>query len=118
MVKIDEKMGITLTRGDSASFTLTIEDAEEQTYDFSNDVVKFGVKRSPFDKDCILEKTFDEEGKITFTPADTENLEFGDYLYDVEVRHTTEAESEAEEDVVDVYTVIAAARFTLGWNVL
>lgn len=118
MVKIDEKMDITLTRGDSASFTLTIKDQDDQEYDFSSDVVKLGVKRSPFDKDCILEKTFDADGKITFTPADTESLEFGDYLYDVEVRHTTEAKSEEEEDVVDVYTVIAAARFTLGWNVL
>lgn len=119
MISIDEKNGITLTRGDTASLTLTIKDAEEQSYDFSDDVVKFGIKRSPFDKECVIEKVVDSEtGIIEFKPEDTEQLEFGDYLYDIEVRHTVEAETEEEEDEVQVYTVIAAARFSLGWNIL
>ena len=118
MVKIDENMGITLTRGDSASFALTIEDSEGQTYDFSNDVVRLGIKRSPFDATCLIEKEIDEDGNFVFVPADTASLEFGDYYYDVEVQHTIEAETEEEEDEVQVYTVIAAARFTLGFNIL
>ncbi len=108
---------IVLTRGDSAEIELTLTDAQGETYDYSDDTVTFGIKRSVYDKDCVLTKTV-ENGKISFEPSDTETLEYGDYLYDIEVRHTVEAESEEEEDTVQVYTPIAAAKFTLGYNVL
>lgn len=108
MLKIDENMGITLTRGDSAELTLTLTDGSGETYDFSADTVRFGVKRSPLDTgEPVLVKTV-ENGKITFEPNDTAAMEFGDYRYDVEV--VTEAGA--------VYTPIAAARFTVGYNVL
>lgn len=116
MLVVDEKNNVTLTRGDSAKFTLTLTDSEGEAYDYSNDVVKFGVKRSAFDASCVLEKTV-EDGVITLEPADTEGMEFGDYLYAVEVRHTVEAETEGEEDKAEVYTPIVA-RFSLGYNVL
>lgn len=109
MLKIDENLGITLTRGDSGEFTLTVKDASGNSYDFSHDTVRFGVKRSPLDTTAaVLVKTFDENGKIAFTPDDTKSMEFGDYRYDVEVETQDGA----------VYTVIAAARFTLGYEVL
>lgn len=118
MLIIDEKNNIKLTRGDSATLELSIKDGEGETYDFSGDVVKFGVKRSALDNgEALLQKTFDENGKIAFTPEDTKDMAYGDYIYNVTVYHTTEAESEEEEDVVDVYTVICA-NFTLAWNVL
>lgn len=108
MLKIDDNNGITLTRGDSAELTLTLTDASGNPYDFSADTVRFGVKRSPLDtSESVLIKTF-TNGKITFEPADTEGMDFGDYRYDIEV--ITEAGA--------VYTPIAAARFTIGYNVL
>ena len=116
MLTVDEKNNVVLTRGDSAKFELTLTDSEGETYDYSNDEVKFGVKRSAFDASCVLEKTV-EDGVIELEPADTESMEFGDYLYAVEVRHTVEAESEGEEDKVEVYTPIVA-KFSLGYNVL
>lgn len=113
MLKVGEHNEVFLTRGDSACLGLSLEDGSGNPYDFSNDSVKFGLKRSAFaNGNCIIEKTFDEEGKIYFSPADTEKLEFGDYVYDVEVRVT------GEDETVDVYTPIAAAKFTLGFNVL
>lgn len=116
MLTIDQNNGITLTKGDSAVLELTIQDSEGNTYDYSNDLVEFGVKRSALDKtEPILKKTF-EDGKITFTPEDTEAIEgYGDFQYDVQVTHTDEVEG---EEVDTVYTVIAAARFTLGYNIL
>ena len=116
MLTVDEKNNILLTRGDSAKFELALTDSEGEAYDFGGDEVRFGVKRSAFDATCVLEKTV-EDGVITLEPADTESMEFGDYLYAVEVRHTVEAESEEEEDKIEIYTPIVA-RFSLGYNVL
>lgn len=116
MLVVDEKNNVTLTRGDSAKFELTLTDSKGETYDYSNDKVKFGVKRSAFDATCVLEKDV-IDGVITLEPADTESMEFGDYLYSVEVQHTIEAESEGEEDKIEIYTPIVA-RFSLGYNVL
>lgn len=111
MLTVDEKNGITLTRGDSAELEVVIKDANGDTYDYSNDTVKFGVKRTAFESACVLEKTV-EDGKIVLTPEDTKTMEYGDYLYDIQVAVTGEDES------VSIYTPIAAARFSLGYEVL
>ena len=117
MFTVDEKNNIKLTRGDSATFELTVKDGDDNTYDFSGDVVKFGVKRSALDTgEALLQKTFDENGKIAFTPEDTAKMAYGDYIYNVTIYHENEAEPE-EEPTVDVYTVICA-NFSLMWNVL
>ena len=111
MLKVDEQNGITLTRGDSAILDVTIKDGDGNTYDYSDDEVKFGVKRSAFDTECVLEKTV-EDGKITLEPEDTAELEFGDYLYDIQLTHVDESEN------TSIFTPIAAARFSVGFNVL
>lgn len=108
---------IVLTRGDSACIELTIKDAEGNDYDYSGDTVVFGVKRSVNDKECVLTIPV-TDNKITFTPEMTKNMQFGDYLYDVQLTHTEEAEEEGEEDVVSVYTVIAAAKFVVGYEIV
>lgn len=120
MFIIDENTNaIKLTRGDTAKFTVSFTDEGGDPYDISNDVVKFGVKRSPFDSECVLEKTIDSAtGKFELTPADTASLEFGDYMYDIEIQHTIEGETEEDEDTVEIYTPIAAAKFSLMFNVL
>ena len=120
MFKIDENTNaIQLTRGDTAKITVSFTDEGGDPYDMSGDVVRFGVKRSPFDRECVLEKTIDSEtGTFVLTPADTANMEFGDYLYDIEIQHTVEGETDEDEDTVEVYTPIAAAKFSLTYNVL
>lgn len=110
---------IKLTRGDTAKITVSFTDEQGDPYDMSEDVVKFGVKRSPYDTECVLEKEIDSEtGKFELTPADTESMEYGDYLYDIEIRHTVEGETEEDDDTVEVYTPIAAAKFSLTYNIL
>lgn len=128
MINVDEKMNITITKGDSAALELTLMNGDQE-YDYSNDTVKMVVKRSQQDSEVVLEKTV-EDSKITLTPADTNGIEgFGDFLYAIKVYHEVEpeevvaseeaVESEAADDepVIDVYTPIVA-RFTLGFNVV
>ena len=119
MINVDANMNITLTKGDSAVFSVALEDSEGSTYDYSDDVVKFAVKRAPVnDNTVVLEKTVNAEGKIVLTPEDTNKIDgYGDFIYAIKVYKTTEAETEGEEDTVDVYTPVVA-RFTLGYNVI
>ena len=112
MVKKDEHNGITLTRGDTAVFKIALEDGNGNPYDYSGDTVKFGVKRSAFDTDCVLEKPVNENGEVVLDPADTASMDFGDYLYSVRLYH-----SSGESDT-DVYTPIASARFSLGFDII
>jgi hypothetical protein len=119
MINVDANMNIVLTKGDSAVLSLELKDGEGSTYDYSNDDVKFVVKRSPVnDNVVVLEKTVDEDGNIVLTPEDTNKLDgYGDFIYAIKVYHTVEAETEGEEDTVDVYTPVVA-RFSLGYNVI
>lgn len=106
MVKVTENQ-IFLTKGDSAELTITIMDGEE-TYDYSNDTVKLGIKKNFADAECLIEKTVDENGKVTFDPDDTKDLDVGTYFYDLKIVTADNA----------VCTVIAAAQFIIGHSVL
>ena len=103
MFKVDGN-NIYLTRGDTAVIELTITDGEGETYDYSNDTVKFAVKRFVTDATPVIEKTF-EDGSITITPEDTKELSFGPYLYDIQL---------TSEDGETVATVIIPSTFTVG----
>ena len=119
MISVGENNEITIVRGNTEELELTITDGEGQEYDFSNDTVEFGVKRSALcNEEPLLKKTFDENGKIYFSHEDTANMQFGDYLYEVRLTHVEEAEQEGEEDIVTVKSVIPATRFTIAWNIL
>ena len=108
MLKIDGN-NIYLTRGDSAAFALEIKNGE-QDYDFSGDVVKFAVKKNVNDKNKVIEKNFDENGQIVFTPQDTKTLNFGQYWYDVQLEHDNDG-------TVEVATVIVPSVFEIGAEV-
>lgn len=130
MISVDEKMNITLTKGDNACLELTLMNGDEE-YNYSQDTVKFVVKRSQQDSEVVLEKTV-EDSKINLTPEDTNSINgFGDFLYAIKVYHEAEESVEAEEvveseeivakaadePVIEVYTPIIA-RFTLGFNIV
>ena len=106
MVKVTENQ-IFLTKGDSAELDVVIKDGEE-TYDYSNDTVKLGIKKNFADAECVVEKTVDENGKITFEPDDTKDLEVGTYFYDLKIVTADD----------EVCTVIAASQFVIGHSVL
>ena len=105
MVKVTDNH-IEITAGDSAVFDVTIMNGESE-YDYSNDEVKFGVKKNFNDATCIIEKDV-VDGKVTLEPEDTANLNVGIYFYDVKV--VTENG--------DVCTVISAQQFEVGHSVL
>ena len=106
MVKITGNQ-IFLTKGDSGTLEVAITSGGE-AYDYSNDTVKLGIKRQLSDSDCIIEKTVDENGKITFKPEDTKNINVGSYFYDLKI---VTADGE-------VCTLIGAEQFVVGYSVL
>lgn len=101
MLTISNK-NIFLTRGDTAKIALSITSAGSAAYDSTKDRVVLTVKKSTTDKEKILQKTAVND-VITISHADTRNLEYGDYVYDIQL--TTAAG--------DVYTVITPHRFRI-----
>lgn len=83
MLYVDSDNNITLTRGDTASFDLTITE-NTTAYDFSSDTVVFTVKKNVYTSDILIQKTF-SDGLITLTPTDTNPLNYGTYYYDVQL---------------------------------
>ena len=94
---------ITLTRGDTATLKLNVLDGSTP-YDFSSDTVVFSMKRNLGDLQPVIQKTFDAEGQITFLPADTKELAFGNYVYDIQL--TTQAG--------EVDTIVVPSTFVIG----
>ena len=79
---------ITLTRGDSFYAIVSLKDkVSGQTYTpQEGDVIKFGMKKSPFDAECLITKTLPNDTLLLYlSPADTASLQFGMYVYDIEI---------------------------------
>lgn len=93
---------IFLTRGDTAKIALSITSAGNSAYDSTKDTVVLTVKKSTTDKEKVLRKTA-VNGVITLSHDDTKNLDYGDYVYDVQL--TTVAG--------DVCTIIPPHRFRI-----
>ena len=102
MLHIDEDQNITLTRGDSATFGLTVKQ-NTSSYDFSRDTVKFTVKKNVNTDDILFQKTF-SNGVINLTPSDTSDLKYGTYYYDVQLKNTSNG----------IYTVIPPSKFIVA----
>ena len=102
MLVIDSKNNIRLTRGDTAKLTLTVLTLDSQTYDYSNDLTQFTVKRNTVTEEIIFQKTF-TGNTIIIDPEDTKELYYTDLKYDVQLI-TPDSE---------VYTVIAPADFII-----
>ena len=113
---------IYLTRGDSAAIELQVVNGDNP-YDFSEDEVKFSLKKRLSDKQPLIQKTFGnydsetDKASITIEPEDTAGLDFGDYLYDIQLKHTEEPEQEGDDPVVTVDTIIVPSTFTIGAEV-
>lgn len=84
-----KKSNISMTRGDSESITVRCSAAGERVPFAAGDTVYFTV-REDAEADIALQKTvteFDEEGRavIGIEPADTAGLDFGSYVYDIQL---------------------------------
>ena len=95
---------IKLTRGDTAYLTVPIKLATEEEYTMqSGDTLVMSVKKSINDEHYAFQKQATNGNTIHIEPADTEQLAFGKYKYDIQL-NTADG---------DVYTLIDVDVFEL-----
>lgn len=80
-----------IIRGDTKSYKFQRKDAEGHAITQKADKIYFTVKKNnqvlePIFQKTIDDMTFDNDGTYHFTiePEDTNNLEYGNYYYDIE----------------------------------
>lgn len=77
---------IFLTRGDSAILVIDIKDDGDNEYTpTEQDTITFTVKKSTNNKKALIQRTF-TNSELVISPEDTNNLEYGDYVFDVELK--------------------------------
>lgn len=86
MLAIDENNNITLTRGDSASITVSLKNPDGTDYELqTGDELIFTVKHNCITEDIIIQKDISSNGIIILQPSDTNDLLYGVYFYDVQL---------------------------------
>lgn len=77
---------ISLTRGDSLIINFVITKNGKEYTPVDGDTVRFALKRTiPDDGPIILKNANITDMTITLDPADTKELTFGKYVYDIEL---------------------------------
>lgn len=90
------------TRGDTAVLRLNLDVNGEPFALRDGDTATFSVKKNLKDTDYVLQKTA-EDGVFVFRHEDTQDLAFGNYWYDIQVK-TQEGQ---------VVTVVGPAQYQL-----
>lgn len=82
-----KKTTITLTRGDTLKVQITLNDEFGQPYRFEEgDSVRFAMKKDYSDTEPLINKAVPTDTLLlTLVPADTKSLEFGKYVYDIQL---------------------------------
>lgn len=102
MFKIENNK-MSITRGDDAEFTVTLENPDGTPYSMEQgDVLTFTVKTSTTTPKILLQKTSDD-GEFKITHGDTSSMQYGDYRYDVQFTKNSG----------DVDTVIVPSAFVI-----
>lgn len=108
MLSISNYGAIKLTRGDSAYIAIGIKSADGADYQpYADDVLTLTVKKTVNDAEPAFQKTVTGWAEFKIEPADTANLEFGKYKYDVQLQTATG----------DIYTIIEPTEFEIGKEV-
>lgn len=78
---------IRITRGDSLSVTVALTDSDGYEYEpVEGDIINFTVKKSASATEVLIEKQIDIETlTLELVEADTRDLAFGEYKYEIEV---------------------------------
>lgn len=85
MFKVDNN-NISMIRGDSGVFTITIADTNGSPVALTDgDVLTFTLRRTPRSPTIVLQKTI-TDGTLTINSSDTQDMPFGSYVYDVELK--------------------------------
>ena len=95
MLYIKSNNTIRLTRGDTAALTVSIvDDVNKQQYEMKiTDVLKLSVKKDTHEADYCFQKVSTGKPNITIQPEDTKELDFGKYIYDVQLENSEGAVS-------------------------
>lgn len=100
---------ITLTKGDSFYCAIDLKKNGQTYTPAEGDVIRFGVKKSPFDTATVISKVIPNDTQILYlAPADTKELQSGKYVYDIELTYAND----------DVDTFINQAEFNLMLEVI
>ena len=96
---------ISMTRGDTAKFTVPIKDQlNDQTYEIkATDKLKFTIKKKVTDETTLISKEVTGDNNFQLNPEDTNDLSYGKYVYDVQLTN----------EFGEVYTVIEPTTFEL-----
>lgn len=96
---------IYLTRGDTFKAQVTIENPDGTVYTpVEGDTIRFALKKSIDDAECLIYKDIPiDTGLLVINPEDTKSLEFGSYVYDVQLTKVNG----------DVDTFITASKFKI-----
>lgn len=82
---------ITLTRGDSFAADIGIIQPDGAPYIPSEgDQIRFAMKRNVKDEEVLILREIPiETMRLVLTPEDTKELEFGSYVYDIQLTKST-----------------------------
>lgn len=103
--KVTSNNTIYLTRGDTFKATISISNPDGTPYEpIDGDGVRFALKKNIEDSHCLINKDIPLDTMILeLKPVDTQHLEFGTYVYDIQL---TKANG-------DVDTFITASKFKI-----
>lgn len=80
-----------IIRGDSKTFTFQRKDKDKNVITEKPDKMYLTIKQNEYEKQALIQKTFDNGIRfendtyyVEFKPEDTDNLNFGEYVYDIE----------------------------------
>lgn len=101
MFRVNGNNSIDMIRGDTVMLDITVTKAGGAEYELTDDdELLFTVKKDTHTSEALIQK---QGAHIVIEPADTESLEYGSYVYDVQL--TT------HDGIVD--TIIPPTRFKI-----
>lgn len=82
-----KKTTITMTRGDTLKLTVNLMDASGAPYiPQEGDAMRFACKKDYSDTEVLIEKDIPMDTMLLhLEPSDTKPLDFGDYVYDMQI---------------------------------
>lgn len=106
------KHDLSIVRGTSNSFGITVTDAEGDVFTLeTGQVLVFALKKRPTDEERVLVKkitnTVNGEYYLELSPSDTADLTPGKYFYDVGMQHGAS----------NFYPIIKASVFEIEPNI-
>ena len=107
------KQPLIIVRGTTKTMTVRVTNEDGSIYILqNNEILRFGVKKQPGDSAYLFSKEMSSDSysdgvyQFIINPADTENLDFGCYYYDVGLQSGSE-----------YYNVIECSEFRVGYNI-